>query len=69
MTQRTRRTVDSLHRSARWPWPPRRPPSSPPRKSSSIYNASLNHYFVTAFPEEAAMLDAGTTSRAGRARG
>jgi uncharacterized protein (DUF1800 family) len=25
-----------------------------------FYNASLNHYFVTAFPEEAAMLDAGT---------
>ena len=26
-----------------------------------FYNASLNHYFVTAFPEEVAMLDAGTT--------
>ena len=25
-----------------------------------FYNASLNHYFITAFPEEAAMLDAGT---------
>jgi len=25
-----------------------------------FYNAALNHYFVTAFPEEAAMLDAGT---------
>jgi hypothetical protein len=25
-----------------------------------FYNASLNHYFVTAFPEEAAMLDTGT---------
>src|SRR6185295_9721391 len=24
-----------------------------------FYNPSLNHYFVTAFPEEAAMLDAG----------
>jgi uncharacterized protein (DUF1800 family) len=26
-----------------------------------FYNASLNHYFITAFPEEAAMLDQGTT--------
>ncbi len=25
-----------------------------------FYNAALNHYFVTAFPEEAAALDAGT---------
>jgi Repeat of unknown function (DUF5648) len=24
-----------------------------------FYNASLNHYFITAFPEEAAMLDQG----------
>ncbi len=24
-----------------------------------FYNASLNHYFITAYPEEAAMLDAG----------
>ena len=26
-----------------------------------FYNPRLNHYFITAFPEEAAMLDAGTT--------
>ncbi len=26
-----------------------------------FYNASLNHYFVTAYPEEAAALDAGTS--------
>ncbi len=25
------------------------------------YNAALNHYFMTAYPDEAAMLDAGTT--------
>ena len=25
-----------------------------------FYNASINHYFVTAYPEEAAALDAGT---------
>jgi hypothetical protein len=24
-----------------------------------FYNASLNHYFITAYPEEAAMLDQG----------
>src|SRR5438105_2631797 len=26
-----------------------------------FYNATLNHYFITAYPEEAAMLDAGTS--------
>ncbi len=28
-----------------------------------FYNASINHYFVTAYPEEAAALDAGTNVR------
>ncbi len=32
----------------------------PTGQAIEYYNAALNHYFVTAFPEEAAMLDAGT---------
>ena len=32
----------------------------PTARAIEYYNASLNHYFITAFPEEAAMLDAGT---------
>ena len=32
----------------------------PTAQAIEYYNASLNHYFITAFPEEAAMLDAGT---------
>ena len=32
----------------------------PTAQAIEYYNASLNHYFVTAFPEEAAMLDAGS---------
>ena len=32
----------------------------PTAQAIEFYNASLDHYFVTAFPEEAAMLDAGT---------
>jgi len=32
----------------------------PTGQAIEYYNASLNHYFITAFPEEAAMLDAGT---------
>ena len=31
----------------------------PTASSIEYYNASLNHYFMTAYPEEAAMLDAG----------
>ena len=31
----------------------------PTANSIEYYNASLNHYFMTAYPEEAAMLDAG----------
>ena len=31
----------------------------PTAQAIEYYNASLNHYFITAFPEEAAMLDAG----------
>jgi uncharacterized protein (DUF1800 family) len=33
----------------------------PTAQAIEFYNATLNHYFITAFPEEAAMLDAGTT--------
>ncbi|MFO1305474.1 MAG: DUF1800 family protein [Burkholderiales bacterium] len=32
----------------------------PTAQAIEYYNASLNHYFITAFPEEAAMLDSGT---------
>ena len=32
----------------------------PTAQAIEYYNASLDHYFITAFPEEAAMLDAGT---------
>jgi uncharacterized protein (DUF1800 family) len=32
----------------------------PTAQAIEYYNASLNHYFITAFPEEAAMLDAAT---------
>jgi uncharacterized protein (DUF1800 family) len=31
----------------------------PTARAVEFYNARLNHYFITAFPEEAAMLDAG----------
>jgi len=34
--------------------------AEPTAQVVEFYNAALNHYFVTAFPEEAAALDAGT---------
>ncbi|MFO1322554.1 MAG: DUF1800 family protein [Burkholderiales bacterium] len=34
--------------------------AEPTAQSVEFYNAALNHYFVTAFPEEAAALDKGT---------
>ena len=38
--------------------------TEPPRANAiEYYNASLNHYFMTAFPTEAAMLDAGSLVR------
>src|SRR5262249_1096786 len=36
------------------------PPPVPMVDVVEFYNAPLNHYFLTAVPEEAAMLDAGT---------
>src|SRR3954467_8864454 len=33
--------------------------AEPTARAVEFYNARLNHYFITAFPEEAAMLDAG----------
>ena len=33
--------------------------TEPTARAIEYYNAQLNHYFVTAFPEEAASLDAG----------
>lgn len=42
--------VSSLHAAA----------LEPTAQVVEFYNAALNHYFITAFPEEAAMLDAGT---------
>jgi uncharacterized protein (DUF1800 family) len=33
--------------------------AEPTAQAIEYYNASLNHYFITAFPEEAAMLDQG----------
>ncbi len=35
--------------------------SEPTANAVEFYNAPLNHYFITAYPEEAAMLDAGTS--------
>jgi len=34
--------------------------AEPTAQAVEFYNASLNHYFITAFPEEEAALDAGT---------
>jgi uncharacterized protein (DUF1800 family) len=34
--------------------------AEPTAQAVEFYNARLNHYFVTAFPDEAAMLDAGS---------
>ncbi len=35
------------------------PPATPPGNAVEYFNATMGHYFITAFPEEAAALDAG----------
>ena len=60
MTQRASALRRPSHRSARSHWHRRASAIEPTAQAIEYYNASLDHYFVTAFPEEAAMLDAGT---------
>ena len=45
--------------SASTTWRPRRPRARRSASSSSIYNPSLDHYFITAEPAEIAMLEQG----------
>ena len=59
MTQRTpRRTVVAIATMVLAPYATALEPTA---QVVEFYNPALNHYFITAFPEEAAMLDAGTT--------
>lgn len=59
MTQRTPRgTVVAIATMVLTPYAMALEPTA---QVVEFYNQALNHYFITAFPEEAAMLDAGTT--------
>ena len=60
MTQRFSRRTAAVVGAATMALAPYAAAVEPTAQVVEFYNASLNHYFVTAFPEEAAMLDAGT---------